>query len=157
MFFNLNFSVNNYAAAGIIENFDNNIDWKMAFEKIGQLEKLVKEQDKRIFALEKRPTESEWSSVTEKLRKQNDRIAQLETKISKLEIPVADKENKSIREVLSTEVSKYAGNALRSEKGNPSKSTSSTHLGLRKNYSLLKYLFRCDKILYIVIILSIIF
>ena len=135
MFFSLNFSVNNYAAAGIIKNFDDNIDWKMAVEKIGQLEKLVKEQDKRIFALEKRPTESEWSSMTEKLRKQNDRIAQLETMISKLEIPVTDKENKPIREGLSTEVYKYAGNALRSEQGIPSKNTSSTHLGLRKSYS----------------------
>ena len=123
MFFILNFSVNNYAAAGIIENFDNNIDWKMAVEKINQLEKLVKEQDKRIFALEKRPTESEWRSLTEELRKQNDRIAQLETKISKLEIPMEDKENKSIREGLLPEVSKYAGNALSSEQGIPSKST----------------------------------
>ena len=123
MFFILNFSVNNYAAAGIIENFDNKIDWKMAVEKINQLEKLVKEQDKRIFALEKRPTESEWRSLTEELRKQNDRIAHLETKISKLEIPMEDKENKSIREGLSPEVSKYAGNALSSEQGIPSKST----------------------------------
>ena len=84
---------------------------------------MVKEQDKRIFALEKRPTESEWRSLTEELRKQNDRIAQLETKISKLEIPMEDKENKSIRGGLSPEVSKYAGNALSSEQGIPSKST----------------------------------
>lgn len=123
MYLALNFSVYKYAAAGSTEIFDENPNWKMAVEKISQLEKLVKEQDKRIFALEKRPTESEWRSLTEELRKQNDRIAQLETKISKLEIPMEDKENKSIREGLLPEVSKYAGNALSSEQGIPSKST----------------------------------
>lgn len=67
------------------ENIGDNLDWKVASRKILELEKLVKDQNDRISALEKRQPEAELKSQTEFIQKQNARISQLEARILELE------------------------------------------------------------------------
>lgn len=69
------------------ENIGDNLDWKVASRKIIELEKLVKDQNDRISALEKRHPEAELKSqsLTEFIQKQNARISQLEARILELE------------------------------------------------------------------------
>ena len=67
------------------ENIGDNLDWKVASRKIIELEKLVKDQNDRISALEKRHPEAELKSQTEFIQKQNARISQLEARILELE------------------------------------------------------------------------
>ena len=53
----------------------------------------MKIQDERISVLEKRPKLSDFRSTVElqeKVQRQNDRIVELETRISKLEVMVTD-------------------------------------------------------------------
>ena len=123
MYLAFNFSVYRYAAAGSTEIFDENPIWKMAVEKISQLEKLVKEQDKRISALEKRPTESELRSLTEELQNQSDRIIRLEARILKLEVPSEDETNELANQESSVQVSELIGKTLNSRQDFPQKST----------------------------------
>lgn len=63
------------------ENIGDNLDWKVASRKIIELEKMVKDQNDRISALEKRQPEAELKSQTEL----NARISQLEARILELE------------------------------------------------------------------------
>ena len=123
MYLALNFSVYRYAAAGSTEILDENPIWKIAVEKISQLEKLVQEQDKRISALEKRPTESELRSLTEELQNQNDRIVRLEARVFKLEVPSEDETNELANQESSVQVSELKGNTLNSRQDFPQKRT----------------------------------
>lgn len=83
MFFILNFYIQVSA-----ENINGKTDWKLALQKIDQLQTIVRAQDERILMLEKRLTESQVQTVAElrnTVNKQGDQIAQLVAKIQELE------------------------------------------------------------------------
>ena len=92
-FFIFNFSPEKNVFAQPNENWDDGLNWNLAVKKIKELENLVKIQDERISVLEKRPKLSDFRSTVElqeKVQRQNDRIVELETRISKLEVMVTD-------------------------------------------------------------------
>lgn len=83
MFFILNFYIQVSA-----ENINGKTDWKLALQKIDELQTIVRAQDERILMLEKRLTESQVQTVAElrnTVNKQGDQIAQLVAKIQELE------------------------------------------------------------------------
>lgn len=83
MFFILNFNIEVSA-----EKIGSNADWKLALQKIDELQKTVSKQNERISILEKRHTESEVQTVAElqnTVKQQSDQIAQLESRIKELE------------------------------------------------------------------------
>lgn len=83
MFFILNFYIQVSA-----ENINGKTDWKLALQKIDELQTIVRAQDERILMLEKRLTESQVQTVAElrnTVNKQSDQIAQLVAKIQELE------------------------------------------------------------------------
>lgn len=88
LFFILNF---NFQVSAANIGTCSNADWKLALQKIDELQKIVSKQEERIFILENRPTKSEVQTVT-KLQKtvnqQSDQIAQLEARIKELEAVV---------------------------------------------------------------------
>ena len=95
----LNFPAEKHVFAQPNENLDDGPNWKLAVQKIKELESLVKIQDERIFILEKGPTLSELRSIAElqeTVQIQNNRIAKLETRISELEAMVTDQEPETI-------------------------------------------------------------
>lgn len=83
MFFILNFYIQVSA-----ENINGKTDWKLALQKIDELQTIVRAQDERILMLEKRLTESQVQTVAElrnTVNKQGDQIVQLVAKIQELE------------------------------------------------------------------------
>lgn len=69
---------------------------ELALQKIDELQKIVREQEKRIFMLEKRPSEFEIQTLTKlqnSAKKQSTRIVQLEARIQELENVVKADEN----------------------------------------------------------------
>lgn len=64
------------------EDINGNPEWKLAFQKI---EELQKTQDERISLLEKRPLESEVTELKNTVKNQGDEIAQLKARIREFE------------------------------------------------------------------------
>lgn len=70
------------------ENIISKPDWKLALQKIDELQKIVRAQDDRILMLEQRPPEFQVQTVIElqnTVKKQGDQIAQLEARVQELE------------------------------------------------------------------------
>ena len=95
----LNFPAEKHVFAQPNENWNDGPNWKLAVQKIKELESLVKIQDERISILEKRPTLSDLTLVgelQETVQIQNNRIVKLETRISELEAMVTDQETEAL-------------------------------------------------------------
>ena len=118
-FFILNFSLEKHVFAQPNENWDDSPNWNLAVKKIKELENLVKIQDERISVLEKRPKLSDFGStveVQEKIQRQNDRIVELETRISELEVMVTDQKAEDIHIEPSEEVPDFGLNIFTPKK-----------------------------------------
>lgn len=79
------FNIYTHISAG---NIIGKPDWKLALQKIDELQKIVRAQDDRILMLEQRPPEFQVQTVIElqnTVKKQGDQIAQLEARVQKLE------------------------------------------------------------------------
>lgn len=106
-FFILIFSADTHISAESNESLDIDSDWKSAIRKIAELEKLVRVQEERISALEKRSTEAELkcaSDLQRTVQTQNDRIRHLEKQVYKLEVQDQDEEIESIHTESSRDV-----------------------------------------------------
>lgn len=82
------------------ENINDNTDWKLALQKIDDLQKIVRAQDERISMLEKRPTWSQIQTVTElqnTVKKQDYQIAQLEARIQELDTVVKAEDGNPVK------------------------------------------------------------
>lgn len=82
------------------ENINDKTDWKLALQKIDDLQKIVRAQDERISMLEKRPTWSQIQTVTElqnTVKKQGYQIAQLEARIRELETVVKAEDDNPVK------------------------------------------------------------
>lgn len=64
------------------EYINGNPEWKLAFQKIQELQKT---QDERISLLEKRPLETEVTELKNTVKNQGDEIAQLKARIREFE------------------------------------------------------------------------
>ena len=118
-FFIFNFSPEKHVFAQPNENWDDGLNWNLAVKKIKELENLVKIQDERISVLEKRPKLSDFRSTVElqeKVQRQNDRIVELETRISKLEVMVTDQKAEAIHIEPYEEVPDFGLNIFTPEK-----------------------------------------
>lgn len=85
--------------AEITEKMYGNQDLKLAIQNIEELQRIVRAQDFRISTLEKGHSVSKEHAVTELqmlVKKQNNRIAQLETRIKELENVIKAEENAPI-------------------------------------------------------------
>lgn len=93
MFFILNFHI---LVSAEKKDTDDSGHWELALQKIDELQKIVREQEKRISMLEKRPSEFEIKTLTKlqnTAKKQSTRIVQLEARIQELENVVKADEN----------------------------------------------------------------
>lgn len=106
MFFILNFHI---LVSAEKKDTDDSGHWELALQKIDELQKIVREQEKRISMLEKRPSEFEIKTLTKlqnTAKKQSTRIVQLEARVQELEnvaktdenIPVEIKGNEPLSE-----------------------------------------------------------
>lgn len=102
------------------ENIISKPDWKLALQKIDELQKIVITQDERISILEKRPTEeSEVQTVTELqniVKKQGDKIAQLKARIQELETIVKVEEVIPVETLGNGQFYETNGNSVTSNK-----------------------------------------
>lgn len=71
------------------EEINGNPEWKLAFQKIEELQKTVHTQDERISLLEKRPLESEVAELKYTVKNQGDEIAQLKARIREFETVIS--------------------------------------------------------------------
>lgn len=98
VYFVLNYFPHN-GFAEMTEKMYENQALKLAIQKIDELQKIVRVQDDRISTLEKGHSVSKEHAVTELqmlVKKQNNRIAQLETRIKELENVIKAEENAPI-------------------------------------------------------------
>lgn len=82
------------------ENINDNTDWKLALQKIDELQKIVRAQDERISMLEKRPTWSQIQTVAElqnTVKKQGYQIARLEARIQELDTVVKAEDGNPVK------------------------------------------------------------
>lgn len=115
MFFILNLHI---LASAVNIDKGGKVDWELALQKIGELQKTVHAQDERISMLEKRPSESEIQTVTElqnTVKKQGTRIAQLEARIRELETTLKADKNIPIEILRNGQLSETNGTSVMSK------------------------------------------
>lgn len=91
------FLIFNFYIHVFAENINDKTDWKLALQKIDDLQKIVRAQDERISMLE---TWSQIQTVAElqnTVKKQGYQIAQLEARIQELETVVKAEEDNPVK------------------------------------------------------------